>query len=314
MIVAAAGELHLEIVMQDLQSLAKVEIVQSDPVVSFRETVTEPSSMVCLAKSPNKHNRLYMSAEVLSDGLAEAIEGGRFDINGEAKQRGKMLVEEFNWDLTDSKKIWSFGPDSLGSNVLVDMTRAVQYLHEIKDSVNAAFQWATRTGPLCDEVIRGVRFNVVDVTLHSDAIHRGGGQIIPTARRALHAAFLTAKPRLMEPIYQVEIQTEESHLGGVYNVLSGRRGHVFESEQKPGTPMYVLKAYMPVMESFGFTSALREATSGNAFPQCVFDHWQVLAGDPLAAGNAAFDAMLAVRKRKGLKVEVPLPDKFIDKL
>lgn len=54
--------------------------------------------------------------------------------------------------------------------------------------------------------MRGVRFNLYDVTLHADAIHRGGGQIIPTARRVLYAAALTAEPRLLEPVYLVEIQ------------------------------------------------------------------------------------------------------------
>lgn len=54
--------------------------------------------------------------------------------------------------------------------------------------------------------MRGVRFNVHDVTLHTDAIHRGGGQIIPTARRVLYACQLTANPTLMEPVYLVEIQ------------------------------------------------------------------------------------------------------------
>ena len=59
---------------------------------------------------------------------------------------------------------------------------------------------------MCEENMRGVRFNVHDVTLHADAIHRGGGQIIPTTRRVLYACVLTASPRLMEPIYLVEIQ------------------------------------------------------------------------------------------------------------
>lgn len=54
--------------------------------------------------------------------------------------------------------------------------------------------------------MRGVRFNIHDVTLHTDAIHRGGGQIIPTTRRALYACQLTANPTLMEPVYLVEIQ------------------------------------------------------------------------------------------------------------
>ena len=54
--------------------------------------------------------------------------------------------------------------------------------------------------------MRGIRFNIYDVALHTDAIHRGGGQIIPTARRALYACQLTAQPRLLEPVYCCEIQ------------------------------------------------------------------------------------------------------------
>lgn len=62
--------------------------------------------------------------------------------------------------------------------------------------------------------ILGVRFNIHDVTLHADAIHRGGGQIIPTARRVFYASVLTAQPRLLEPVYLVEIQCPENAVGG----------------------------------------------------------------------------------------------------
>lgn len=66
-------------------------------------------------------------------------------------------------------------------------------------------------------------------------------------------------------------------LGGIYSVLNQKRGHVFEEAQRPGTPIFNLKAYLPVIESFGFTGTLRAATSGQAFPQCVFDHWEVMS-------------------------------------
>ena len=65
---------------------------------------------------------------------------------------------------------------------------------------------------MCDENLRATRFNLYDVALHADAIHRGGGQIIPTARRVLYASMITAEPRLMEPVYQVEIQVTELFL------------------------------------------------------------------------------------------------------
>lgn len=61
--------------------------------------------------------------------------------------------------------------------------------------------------------MRAIRFDIHDVTLHTDAIHRGGGQIIPTARRVLYACELTAGPRLMEPVYLVEIQVSQWRIG-----------------------------------------------------------------------------------------------------
>merc|ERR1711929_53394 len=102
-------------------------------------------------------------------------------------------------------------------NLLMDVTKGVQYLNEIKDSVVAGFQWATKEGVLCDENMRGIRFDVMDVTLHADAIHRGGGQIIPTARRVFYACMLTATPRFQEPIFLVDIQAPENALGGIYS-------------------------------------------------------------------------------------------------
>ncbi|KAL6064483.1 translation elongation factor 2 [Balamuthia mandrillaris] len=313
-IVAGAGELHLEICLKDLQEeFTGIELITSDPVVSFRETVGAKSSITCLSKSPNKHNRLYLVAEPFADGLSEAIEEGEVGHKDDPKSRARILSEKYGWDVGDARKIWCFGPETTGPNILVDCTKGVQYLNEIKDSFAAAFQWATKEGVLCEENMRGIRFNILDVTLHSDAIHRGGGQIIPTARRVLYACQLTAQPRLLEPVYLVEIQCPETAMGGIYSCLNRRRGHVISEEQRPGTPLYNVKAYLPVMESFGFTADLRSQTSGQAFPQCVFDHWQVVQGDPLVPGKVA-DIVNGVRKRKGLSEGIPPLDKFFDKL
>merc|ERR1711931_434616 len=314
-IIAGAGELHLEICLKDLEEdHACVPIKKSDPVVSYRETVSEESHMMCLSKSPNKHNRIYMKANPFPDGLAAEIEEGEVSHKQEEKARGKYIAEKYGWELEHARRIWCFGPDVAGPNVVVDASKGVQYLNEIKDSVVAGFQWATKEGVMCDENMRGIRFDLQDVTLHADAIHRGGGQIIPTARRVIYASFLTAEPAVLEPVYLVEIQCPENAVGGIYGVLNRKRGHVFEDSKVEGTPMCMVKAYLPVMESFGFTAELRAATSGQAFPQCVFDHWQRLPGDPLEAGTKPGEVVMDARKRKGLKEGVPGLENFLDKL
>ncbi|GJN18241.1 hypothetical protein PR202_gb05381 [Eleusine coracana subsp. coracana] len=305
-IIAGAGELHLEICLKDLQEdfMGGAPIHVSPPVVSFRETVSGKSCRTVMSKSPNSHNRLYMEARPMEDGLAEAIDEGHVGPRDDPKVRSKILSEEFGWDKDLAKKIWCFGPETTGPNMVVDMCKGVQYLNEIKDSVVSGFQWASKEGVLAEENMRGICFEVCDVFLHADAIHRGGGQIIPTTRRAIYASQLTAKPRLLEPVYLVEIQAPENALGGIYNVLNQKRGQVFEEMQRPGTPLYNIKAYLPIIECFGFSSALRAATSGQAFPQSVFDHWDMLTSDPLEAGSQAAQLVSDIRKRKGLKEQM----------
>ena len=315
-IVAAAGELHLEICLKDLEEdHAGVPLKVSDPVVGYRESVAEKSSMTALSKSPNKHNRLYVIAEPLSEEVAKDIEAGKINPREDIKTRARYLADEHGWDVTDARKIWAFGPDTTGANLLVDQTKAVQYLNEIKDSFVSGFQWATREGPIGEEPMRGVRFNVMDVTLHADAIHRGGGQIIPTARRVLYASTLLAEPCLQEPVFLVEIQVPEQAMGGIYGVLTRRRGHVFSEEQRVGTPLFTIKAYLPVSESFGFNADLRAATSGQAFPQSVFDHWQVLSGGSVYKPDSLVgEVVKKMRVRKGLKEGVPDYSNYYDKL
>jgi len=314
-IIAGAGELHLEICLKDLEEdHACIPIKKSDPVVSYRETVSEESSQVCLSKSPNKHNRLYMKALPFPDGLADEIEDKKVTPRDDVKTRARYLSEKYEWDVNDCRKIWCFGPDQTGANMVIDVTKGVQFLNEIKDSVKAGFDWATKEGVLCDENMRGIRFDLHDVTLHADAIHRGGGQVIPTARRVFYASVLTAEPRLLEPVYLVEVQCPENAMGGIYSVLNRKRGHVFSEAGVVGTPMFIVKAYLPVNESFGFDSELRAATSGQAFPQCVFDHWQTMESSPLEENTQAQKIVLATRKRKGLSEELPPLDRFLDKL
>merc|ERR1712061_462463 len=314
-VIAGCGELHVEICLKDLrEEYAQCEFTVSDPVVSYRETVAETSNQTCLAKSPNKNNRLYFVAEPMSDELCAAIEDGKAGPKAEMKERAKFMREKFDWDENAARKIWCWGPETEGANVVVDQPSAVQYLLEIKEHVNSAFQWTTKEGPLCEENMRGIRFNIMDVTLHTDSIHRGAGQIMPPTRRCCFAAELTAKPTLQEPVFLVEITCPQDAMSGGYNCMNLRRGCVFEENQREGTPLVQVKAHLPVSESFGFVSAPRQATSGQAFPQCVFDHWENLQGDCLQDGSKMQELILQVRKRKNIKVEMPKLGDYLDKL
>jgi elongation factor 2 len=101
----------------------------------------------------------------IGEELVSAIESGIVNPRDDVKARARILADEFGWEVSGARRIWCFAPDSTGSNLLVDVTKGVQYLHEIKDSCVSAFQWATKEGVICEENMRGVKVNIMDVTV-----------------------------------------------------------------------------------------------------------------------------------------------------
>jgi len=177
------------------------------------------------------------------------------------------------------------------------------------------FLKATREGPLCEEPIRNCKFEIVHSIVAEEPILRAGNQVIPTARRVAYSAFLSARPRLMEPIYLVDILSPPDAITAIYNVLQRRRGHVVEEKKKEGSPLYQVRAYIPVIDSFGFETDLRSHSQGQAFCLSVFHHWDITPGDPLDQSivlrpledaptpHLARDFMVKTRRRKGLSEE-----------
>ncbi|KAB0371702.1 hypothetical protein FD755_016640 [Muntiacus reevesi] len=235
-----AGELHLEICLKDVE--------EDHACIPIKRNL---SHMLFLSKSPNKHNGFYMKARPFPDGLTKGINKGEVSAPRYLEQRARYLAEKYKWDVAEACKIWCFGPDGMGPSILTDITKGMQYLNEITDS----------DGVLCKKNMRGVCFDVHDVTLHTDAIHCGGGQIIPMARRCLYAD----RPALCP----------EQVAGGICGVLNRKRGHVFKETQLAGTPIFVMKAYLP----------------------CVFNHRQILPGDPFNNTSCPSQVVVETHKR-----------------
>ncbi|VAI90162.1 unnamed protein product [Triticum turgidum subsp. durum] len=293
--ILGTGELYLDSIMKDLRELySEVEVKLAEP---------------------------------LEKGLAEDIENGLVSLDSRQKEVTDFFRQRYQWDVLAARSIWAFGPDKQGPNILLDDSLSVEVdknlLNAVKDSIVQGFQWGAREGPLCDEPIRNVKFKILNANIAPEPLHRGGGQIIPTARRVVYSAFLMANPRLMEPVYYIEIQTPIDCVSAIYTVLSRRRGHVTADVPKPGTPVYVVKAFLPVIESFGFETDLRYHTQGQAFCVSVFDHWAIVPGDPLDKGivlrplepapiqHLAREFMVKTRRRKGMSEDVSI-NKFFD--
>jgi elongation factor 2 len=318
-IVAGCGELHLEICLSDLQNdfMKGAPLHTSDPVVTYNETVAEKSVEV-LSKSANKHNRLFCTIEPLGDEVCAMFDQDILKPGMDVKDRSKILREHpaLGWEEASTpQKIWCFGDDQIGPNVVLEKTVGVAYLIEIKDSVVGGFKWACNEGPMCEERSRGLKLVVNDVTLHADAIHRGMGQVSPTARRVTYAGMYLASPCLLEPVFLVNITCPNSLVGSIYNVMSMRRGNVFDEGESIAGGVAQMKAYLPVAESFGFSQSLAEATSGAAFSQLMFDHWSLLDGGDFRDPTTRLGKIInTIRIRKGLVPELPPLDRYLDKL
>jgi 116 kDa U5 small nuclear ribonucleoprotein component len=252
-VIFGSGELCLDCVMHDIRYLySDIEVKVADPVVSLCETIIETSTIKCFSETPNKRNKFTMVAEQLDEGLAVDIESQAVRIDWDQKTIGEFFQSKYHWDLLSARSVWAFGPDEHGPNVLLDDTLPSEVdknlLNTVRESVIQGFKWGCREGPLCDEPIRNAKFKIIEAVIANEPLHRGGGQVIPTARRAAYGSFLMATPRLMEPIYAVEIQTPADCVHAVYPVLARRRGHVVQDAPKPGAPFYTVKAFIPLMD------------------------------------------------------------------
>ncbi|KAL7547098.1 hypothetical protein ACHAWF_010417 [Thalassiosira exigua] len=323
-ILFGTGELYLDCVMHDLRTVySDIEVKVADPVVGFRETVVETSSVKCFSETANKRNKLTFIAEPLDDGLAEMLENGKVNLNWDNRKLGRFFQTKYDWDLLSSRSVWAFGSSPThGTNILMDDTLPSEVdktmLLSCKPSIVQGFQWATREGPLCEEPVRSSKLKILDVALADKAIHRGGGQIIPTARKTVHSALLTATPRLMEPWYRLQIQCPGEIVNAIQPVLTRRRGHIVQDKPIPGSPLFNVKAFLPVLDSFGFETDLRTFTQGQAMVHSVFDHWAIVPGDPLDRSIVlhplepsppqclARDFLVKTRRRKGLSDEVSI--------
>jgi U5 small nuclear ribonucleoprotein component len=192
-----------------------------------------------------------------------------------------------------------------------------------KTAIVQGFDWAVKEGPLCEEPVRGIQLRLLDASLAATPLERSLGQLMPASRRAAYSAFLMAEPRLMEPMMEVEVIAPLDVAPAVSKVLKRRRGHIIADAPKPGTPFFIVRGYVPVMDSFGLETDLRVHTSGQAMVLQTFHHWDIVPGDPLDASielrplepqptsALAREFMVKTRRRKGLSEDVTV-QRFFD--
>ena len=291
-LMSGMGELHLEITEFRIRNEHGVDIKTSPPIVVYREQVMGKSPTPFEGKSPNKHNRFYVTAEPLAENIVQAIRDGVLpDPDGKIKDVKPIMptLAELGWDRDFSKNLFA----QVGTNMFLDVTKGIQGLFETRELLIEAFKAAMKRGPRANEPVQGVLFILHDAKLHEDAVHRGPAQVIPAMRNAIYGSMTTAGTTLLEPMQKVYISVPQDVMGNATREMQQRRSTIEDMQQEGD--MAVINCKAPVSAMFGFAGAIRSAAQGRVLWSTENTGFEPLPRELLESTTAE------VRQRKGLK-------------
>jgi elongation factor 2 len=298
-LLSGMGELHLEITAYRMQE-AKLKVKTSKPIVIYRETISHDyKGPAIMGKSPNKHNKLWITMEKLPDDVIEAIKLGKISEMQTREERQKTL-KGFGWSTDDARSVVAIE----ANNILVNRIKGRQYVEEIMDHIKSGFREAVFTSVLAKEPAYGLKINLEDVTVHEDPVHRGPAQILPMTWRPIWCAFLLSDPRLLEPLISFECKVPNRFVSGVIAIVQKRRGKILDMTNEED--MIIVKAEMPVSESFGIAEDLRSSTEGRAFWATQFSRWAPVPE------QMKDEIIKVIRERRGLSPTPPKPEEFFE--
>jgi len=297
-LMSGMGELHLEITEYRIKNEYGVDIVTSEPIVVYRESVAKKTPNKFEGKSPNKHNRFYIEVEPLPENIVKALYNNEIPQNVKKHKKDVIkILQDLGIDKEVAKGVFAIK----GLNIATDVTKGIQHLFETRELIKEAFEEVMKSGPIANEPCQGILVRLVDAKLHEDAIHRGPAQVIPAVRNAIYGAITVADPVILEPMQKVFISTPQDLMGDASRELNQRRAEVKNMATEGDSVNIDAKA--PVAEMFGFASAIRSATGGR-----VLWNTENMGFEPLPK-QLQPEIVKQVRERKGLKPE-PYPASY----
>ena len=293
--------LQIEILVSRINEQVSIEV--SDPIIVHRETINKQSNLY-VTKSPNGHNRVQMKIHPMPLSLIKALREKEGIMEMERRVRSRFLSGEADgqWDEKFFRRIWAIQD----TNLLVENTKGVQRLDRIKEYATNQWNTFTKKGTIAGEPIMGVLFEVTDATVHTDPAHTGLTEILAMMSAACNLCFLSAEPKLLEPILTIDIKMPEDTLGAVTGLLNQHRGIIQEVGKAGGQS--TVKAIIPTSETTELADDIRSATAGRGFFGYQFSHFEEIPGY-LRDEKLAF-----IRKRNELPEEIPSAsnwDRFI---
>jgi elongation factor 2 len=289
-LISGMGELHLEIITTRIKNDKKLDVIVSEPIVVYRESILGTAGPV-EGKSPNKHNRFYIEVEPLDEGIINALNNN--DLK-EGRIKSKEMAQkfiEFGMDKEEARRVWEIHNKSM----FLNMTRGIQHLDEVKELLLEGFENALKEGPLASEEVTGLKFKLIDAKLHEDAVHRGPAQVLPAIKNAIYGVIMLANPCLVEPIQKVFISAPIEYIGACNREIQNRRGLMVG--QEIFGEVTEMEFEVPIAEMFGFAGDIRSATGGKGLFSTEMKGFNTLPR------NLQDNVVREIRQRKGLSGE-----------
>lgn len=287
-LLSGVGELHLDIAIKSIKEHAPdVEVIVSEPIIAYRESVGSNGANFA-SNSPNGRNKIIVRVEPLDKNVLKILE----ETGGAAIKHAEAFFDRV-------ERIIAIEGNT---NLLVDSTEGGSPTGEDLEAIIEGFRWTCQSGPLCGEPIRGIKVKLLNAQLHEDQAQKGYTQLVPATKNAIFGSFLTAYPILLEPVCRVQISVPAEQIGDVVNLIVRKRGRISYIFQKEF--ISIIDGYMPIAESLGFADDLRSASSGRAFWQSMFSHWEKIPDD------IVMNVIRSIRWRKGLPPEIPDAKRF----
>ena len=262
-ILKGQGEQHINIVRWRLQNENKIEIEMFPPKISYRETITKVAVANYRHKKQSGGAGQFGEVHLLICPIVEGVEAtNKFKVDGKEMVLNIKSKESFDLDWGGKLEFY---------NCIVGGAIDARFMPAILKGIMEKMS----EGPLTGSLARDIRVYVFDGKMHP--VDSNEISFVLAARNAFKEAFRNAGPKIMEPIYSLEVMTPSEYMGSCMSDLQNRRALIEGMGSDKGFD--VIKARVPLAELYKYSTTLRSLSSGSAMLTFEFVHYQLVPSD-----------------------------------
>ncbi len=262
-ILSGQGEQHINVCKWRLENEFGVKVVMFAPKIPYRETITKVATATYRHKKQSGGAGQFGEVSILICPIVEGVPfTNKFKIDGKDVVLNVKTKEEFDLEWGGRLEFY---------NCVVGGAIDARFMPAILKGLNDKMT----EGPLTGSYARDIRVFVYDGKMHP--VDSNEISFILAARNAFKEAFRNAGPKIMEPIYNVEIMTPADYMGACMSDLQNKRALIEGMSSDKG--FSVLKARVPLAELYRYSTTLSSLTSGAATFTMEFADYQPVPAD-----------------------------------